>query len=267
MSRERTNPMEEKITILLSKEQRDLLLKYKSSFDDHGLSRLIAVAVKIDRNYEIYLDKEQLRELCAKIFNMSEKEENEGLAYRLEDLCDFMEDCYDELGEDEDEDYSEHSSNVGSICILKVSLAYSKKIWRKIAIRQGQTLHDLHNVIFDAFDRDDEHMYSFFFPFSPAKFNPRKIYQSSDEYTHPDACEDQGVFDSESNDASKTPIESLNLTERQVFYYLFDFGDEWWHEITVKKTDGVADNGKYPRIIERKEESPEQYPGYDEDEE
>jgi len=34
--------MEEKITISLSKEQRDLLLKYKSSFDDHGLFRLIS---------------------------------------------------------------------------------------------------------------------------------------------------------------------------------------------------------------------------------
>jgi hypothetical protein len=269
MSRERTNPMEEKITILLSKEQRDLLLKYKSSFDDHGLSRLIAVAVKIDRNYEIYLDKEQLRDLCAKIFNMSEKEENEGLAYRLEDLCDFMEDCYDELGEheeeDEDIDYSEHSSNTGSVCVFKVALAESKKIWRKIEIREGQTLHNLHDIIFDAFDRDDEHMYSFFFPHSRQKFNPRKIYKSSEEYSHPYACEEKEMLDGEVQDASKTTIKSLDLTEKQVFYYLFDFGDEWWHEITVEKTDGVADNGEYPRIVERKGESPEQYPDPDED--
>jgi hypothetical protein len=215
--------MEEKITILLSKEQRDLLLKYKSSFDDHGLSRLIAVAVKIDRNYEIYLDKEQLRDLCAKIFNMSEKEENEELACRLEDLCDFMEDCYDELGEDEEDDYSEYSNNTGSVCVLKVFLAGSKKIWRKIAIREGQTLHVLHNMIFDAFDRFDEHMYSFFFPHSRMKLNPRKIYDSSDEYTHPSACEYQGPFSSEGKDASKTTIGSLNLTEGQVFFYVFDF--------------------------------------------
>ena len=60
--------------------------------------------------------------------------------------------------------------------------------------------------------------------------------------------------------------ESLDLTEGQVFYYLFEFGDEWWHEVTVENTDGAADEGEYPRTIEKKGESPEQYPDPDEDE-
>ena len=142
--------------------------------------------------------------------------------------------------------------------MIKGTLTYTKKIWRKIAIRGGQTLSELHNIIFDAFDRDDEHMYSFFFPHSQRKFNPRNIYQSSNEYTHPYACEDQGPFGSDAQNASKTSIESLDLTEGQVFYYLFDFGDAWWHEITVEKTDGAANDEKYPRVIERQGPSPEQ---------
>jgi Plasmid pRiA4b ORF-3-like protein len=165
----------------------------------------------------------------------------------------------------EDEDYSEYSSNTGSVCVLKVALAYSKEIWRKIAIREGQTLHDLHNVIFEVFDRYDEHVYSFFLPHSAKKLNPRNIYKSSDEYTHPYACEDQGAFGSDAQNASTVSIESLDLTEGQVFYYLFDFGDEWWHEITVEKTDEAADKGKYPRTIKKEGESPEQYPDSDEE--
>ena len=62
-----------------------------------------------------------------------------------------------------------------------------------------------------------------------------------------------------------TTIESLALDEGQIFYYLFDFGDDWWHEIKIEKTDEPADNDKYPRIAERKGQSPEQYPDHDGD--
>jgi hypothetical protein len=41
--------------------------------------------------------------------------------------------------------------------------------------------------------------------------------------------------------------------------YLFDFGDEWWHDIAVEATDGQPDHRKYPRIIERRGDSPPQY--------
>ena len=256
--------MEDKITISLSASQRNLLLKYKSNFADHQLFRLISVALKKGKNYEIFLDEDQLEELLNQIIELSGHENDEKLQLQLDDLCNYLEDFYDEFGEDDD--YSECSSNTGSVCVLKVALAYSKEIWRKIALREGQTLHDLHNVIFEVFDRYDEHMYSFFLPHSAKKLNPRNIYNSSDEYTHPYACEDQGDFDSDAQDASTVSIESLDLTKGQVFYYLFDFGDKWWHEITIENTDGAADEGKYPRTIEKEGESPEQYPDFDEEE-
>ena len=262
--------MDDKITITLSKEQRELLLKYEPYFDDHELFRLISIALQKGKNYEICLSEEQLDDLCDYIFEISENEEEEEQVYRLDDLCDYLEDCRDEFNgyeeDDYDDDYSEFSDDTGAVCILKVALANEQNIWRKIAIREGQTLHDLHNIIFDAFDREEEHLYSFFFPFSRLNFNPRKIYDDSVEYTHPYACEDQGPFGSEGKDASVTPVKFLNLKEGQVFYYLFDFGDEWWHEIRVEKTGEIADDGDYPRITERKGDSPEQYENEDEEE-
>jgi hypothetical protein len=66
-------------------------------------------------------------------------------------------------------------------------------------------------------------------------------------------------------DAVRTSVESLRLTPKQQLYYLFDFGDSWWHIITVEDTEGKADDREYPRIIERKGKSPAQYEYPDED--
>jgi len=262
--------MEEKISIILMPVQRELLLKYEPYFADPDLFRLISVAGKKGNKYEIWLTEDQLGNLLDQITDCQSQEKNEKIQEHLEDLWGYFESCFDLFQEDEGEDdidYSEHSQNTGSVCILKVALEGSKNIWRKIAIREGQTLHCLHDIIYDAFDREEEHMYSFFFPHSPQKtFNPRKIHQSSDEYTHPYACEDKGMFGSEAQSGSKTSLKSLALTEGQVFYYLFDFGDEWWHEITVDKTGGTANDEKYPRIIEKKGKSPAQYDYHDEKE-
>jgi hypothetical protein len=156
------------------------------------------------------------------------------------------------------------------VVILKVALAGRKNIWRRIALREEDTLEDLHDIIFDAFDRYDEHLYSFYFPKTPPKGNSLAWIRDAKEYTHSSACE-EGPFGSHAEDAAKTEIDSLGLKKDQKFYYLFDFGDEWWHEITVEATDAPAEKGKYPRILEKKGKSPPQYPDdeeeYEEDKE
>ena len=155
-----------------------------------------------------------------------------------------------------------------SIFIFKVALSGRKSIWRKIAIKANQTLDDLHETIYDAFDRDDEHLYSFFFPKKSGKMNLRKIYDESVEYTSPYMFKGPGAFDlDDQENAADTKINTLKLKKGKVFYYLFDFGDEWWHEITVEETDAKAEKGKYPRVLEQKGKSPPQYVFDDEDEE
>ena len=250
-------------TIPLSLKDRELLLKYEPYFANHELFRMVSIAVKKGKHYELYFTEEQLDEFLEQLAELCNHEEDEKAQDALDDIHDYFEQYSDTYAED---DYSEHSSNTGSVCRLKVFMIGSKRIWRMIAIREGQTLHDLHNIIFEAFDRYDEHMYSFFFPHFPEKrFNSRKIYDSSDEYTHPFTFEDQGAFGDDKGNASMTTIESLDLHEGQVFYYLFDFGDDLWHEISVDSTGRPAINDKYPCIVERKGQSPEQYPDPDEE--
>jgi hypothetical protein len=52
---------------------------------------------------------------------------------------------------------------------FKVNLKGAKRIWRLIAMRGDQTLDDLYEGIFRAFDRFDDHLYSFYFPKAPRR--------------------------------------------------------------------------------------------------
>ena len=63
-------------------------------------------------------------------------------------------------------------------------------------------------------------------------------------------------------DAQKTKIGSLDLNEKEKFYYLFDFGDDWWHEVSVLTIQIPKTVQAYPRIVKKVGESPEQYPNY-----
>jgi hypothetical protein len=157
---------------------------------------------------------------------------------------------------------------MGGVYIFKVALEGDKKIWRRIAIRGGQTLHDLHEAIYTAFDRDDEHLYSFYLaPKSVTTSSRRKLLQAATEYTCPYNTESPFDMDEDSESAAKTKIESLMLSVGRKLFYLFDFGDNWWHELTVEQVDGKADSDKYPRVIEKHGGSPPQYPEWDDQDE
>jgi hypothetical protein len=147
--------------------------------------------------------------------------------------------------------------------LFKVNLKTAKSIWRTIALRGDHTLDDLHEMIFTAFERYDDHMYSFYFPRGPSRrdagFRPTE-YTSPMIFEEPDAFRDEEVLD-----ASEAELGSLDLEIGQTFEYLFDFGDSWWHQIKVLGID-VADkstaNG-LPVIVECQGEAPAQYPTQD----
>ncbi len=120
---------------------------------------------------------------------------------------------------------------------------------RVIQIRGDQTLEDLHNAIFDAFDRDDEHLYEFQLGRGP-KDHDGPTYGSPE-------LEDQQI-----GMAGEATIESLGLEAGRSFGYLFDFGDNWWHQINVESVEDEVLDGKFPKVTKRVGKSP---PQYDED--
>jgi len=150
--------------------------------------------------------------------------------------------------------------------LFKVALMYNKRIYRNIEILENQTLADLHEIIFDAFDRYDEHLYSFFLTRRSTR-STRTIYDSP-EYTHPMALQQDNYFGFKKQyNAADSNIGKLGLKEKDKLYYLFDFGDEWWHELTVLKIHSAAESELYPKIVKKAGKSPDQYSDYEEEDE
>jgi hypothetical protein len=53
-------------------------------------------------------------------------------------------------------------------------------------------------------------------------------------------------------DEKKIKLGELNLAEKQKFEYLYDFGDNWEHEIKVEKILPFETNIKYPKCLDGK---------------
>ncbi|MBM3500421.1 MAG: plasmid pRiA4b ORF-3 family protein [Armatimonadetes bacterium] len=134
-------------------------------------------------------------------------------------------------------------------------------ISRTIEIRGDQTLQDLHLAIFDAFGREEEHMYEFQFGTGPHD-------RSGDRYVLPMEFHDPfDAGDQATGDLMVTTIDSLDLEVGRAFGYWFDFGDNWYHEIDVVAIGEVVPRRRYPRVTERVGESPPQYVDWDEEDE
>jgi hypothetical protein len=129
---------------------------------------------------------------------------------------------------------------------------------RTIKIRGDQTLEDLHQAIFDAFARWEEHMYEFQFGTGP-------MDRKAPRYVLPGAFQtDLGEENPPTGRVDRTTIDSLGLEVGRSFGYWFDFGDDWWHQINVEAIEDKAPAGNFPRVSKRVGKSPPQYADEDE---
>ncbi len=140
---------------------------------------------------------------------------------------------------------------------LKVNIIGLEGVHRIIEATANSTFDDLHETIFSAFDRDDEHMYSFFLTGKDTK-NRRKIY-ASPEITHPYAAEDASGFGEDKSSGAEVKLGDVSWPKKAVIYYLFDFGDEWWHRIQVESIEQTDSKKKQVKIVEKVGDSPPQY--------
>lgn len=128
--------------------------------------------------------------------------------------------------------------------IFKVTL--NRMIWRKIKLSSHHTLDDLHNMIQEAFDFDNDHMYAFYMDMK--RF-------SDNAYNCPE--DDIGPY------AHEAVIGNIGIYAKQEFMYLFDFGDEWIFKIKLEEILENEEEIAKPAIIASKGESLEQYPYYE----
>ena len=119
-----------------------------------------------------------------------------------------------------------------------------REVYRNIEICGDETLDRLCQIILEAFDFDDEHLYEFCMDNCMYSENS---YQSDPE--------------EEDDAATDIALDKLKLNKGQKFWLHYDFGDDWMFTITVHKIDEVEESFE-PRIVKSKGQI-QQYPYLD----
>lgn len=135
---------------------------------------------------------------------------------------------------------------MAKILQLKIILeGITPKIWRRFLVKDNISFNDLHNVIQLLMGWGDYHIYSF--------------YINKEEIGIPDPG-----FRNELANAKKIKLKD-KLSLKQKFGYVYDFGDNWEHLLTVEK---ILDNKEelVPVCLEGERAGPPEdcgsYPGY-----
>jgi pRiA4b ORF-3-like protein len=129
-----------------------------------------------------------------------------------------------------------------------------RPVVRTIAVREDQTLEQLHEALRLAFGWADAHLYSFW----PSG---RFWDDASAQYTAPFDLEERG----ENARSARIPLSELGLRKGRSLVYLFDFGDEWRLMLKVVETWTDDGDAAYPMLVEAEGVPPPQYTD-DEDE-
>lgn len=130
-------------------------------------------------------------------------------------------------------------SAFGHIYQMKVTLRGSKPpIWRRIEVSDTITLQGLHEIIQITMGWQGYHLHQF--------------TVDGIEYGVPDG--DFGLDDM--LDESAVTLQAIIDREPMSFYYLYDFGDGWEHEILVEKKLPAEAGISYPRCLKGKRACP-----------
>ncbi|PRY85945.1 plasmid pRiA4b ORF-3 family protein [Mongoliibacter ruber] len=111
---------------------------------------------------------------------------------------------------------------------LKITLENMPfSIYRKVLVPSSINMLQLHQVIQVAMGWENCHL----FQFNDKKFN------ASISVEHGAEDNDMfGGFSSESFEAEELSLEEfLTHTDGKSFWYWYDFGDDWWHKISIQK--------------------------------
>ncbi|RUT03794.1 plasmid pRiA4b ORF-3 family protein [Dulcicalothrix desertica PCC 7102] len=131
------------------------------------------------------------------------------------------------------------STSTQTIYQLKITLKYTKPpIWRRVLVKNNTTLGQLHRTVQEAMGWDDYHLHSW------------NIGGMEYGIPHED-------YDSDMGDEKNVKLSKLiGSSEKIKFYYTYDFGDSWEHEILVEKILPSAPDTRYPVCVTGKRACP-----------
>ncbi len=103
-------------------------------------------------------------------------------------------------------------------------------IWRRIQVPGSFTLAELHKVIQQVMGWEDRHMHLFEIGSARYGFGDNE-------------------FDEDEQDESEVLLGELGLLKGDRFHYLYDFGDDWRHRVTVEAVGRDIPPADVPRLL------------------
>lgn len=125
-------------------------------------------------------------------------------------------------------------------------------VWRKIQIDGKSTFEDLHKILQIAFDWVDYHLHTFIVD----RVDGKRVWRT--EIMPELSKSDEMYFNNEKYDEAEEYIEDWFIKNNDKITYIYDFGDDWQHEIIfikkLKKDEGV----QYPVCVGAKNIAPDE---------
>ncbi|GAA3975921.1 plasmid pRiA4b ORF-3 family protein [Mucilaginibacter dorajii] len=104
---------------------------------------------------------------------------------------------------------------------FKIQIKYidNPPVWRRLLIAGDTTFHEFHEIIQVAFEWENSHMYQF----SPKGWGSKPVITLS-EYEKQDEL-----------DSPEVKLSEIFTKRGQTYMYIYDFGDDWKHDIKLEK--------------------------------
>ncbi|MBV8734307.1 MAG: hypothetical protein JO120_05960, partial [Solirubrobacterales bacterium] len=132
----------------------------------------------------------------------------------------------------------------GSVFVFQAKLLNVSGVSARVAVAGHEHLTALHDAIQQAFNWEDDHLYSFW-------LNGEFWSREGEELVRP------GTPDTDSQTAD-VAVDAFRLKIGSRIAYVFDYGDEWRVMLTLRERVDAGDG--IPRVSARRGTAPPQYP-------
>lgn len=135
-------------------------------------------------------------------------------------------------------DFPKHGSKKASepapIYQFKVGLKGAKPpIWRRIQVPGNSSLAQFHEIIQICMGWTNSHLHMFMI----------------DQDTYCPPSDDDSYLTTPPKDEAKFTLHSLSKKMQSGFVYVYDFGDDWLHQVSIEKTIAHEEGASYPVLM------------------
>lgn len=138
--------------------------------------------------------------------------------------------------------------------IFKTYIFRDKKIIREIEVLENTNLYKFAEAIIGAYDFYFDHAFGFFSAIGERYFDSERKYELFAD------LEDEDIEPTGAKSVKKTKINEVWKNIGDKILFLFDYGDNWLFVVELIGFGQKEAKAKYPRVIKKVGQPPEQYP-------